>query len=115
MTDNTLEAWFKTAPQGQQATLAWLRCLITSLDPGVQEEFKWQRPCYLGRRGLFCYLQSTKNHVSLGFQNGALLDDPHGLLHGTGKDMRHVKLGPGSEPDGDALRDLLRQAWRNVS
>lgn len=45
MTDSTLEAWFKTAPQGQQATLAWLRCLITSLDPGVQEEFKWQRPC----------------------------------------------------------------------
>lgn len=35
---------------------------------------------------------ASTNHVSLEFSKGASLDDPHGVLEGTGKLRRHIKL-----------------------
>jgi hypothetical protein len=43
---------------------------------------------------------------------GAWLDDPAGLLEGTG--MRHVKLRPGQEPDAAALAALIENAYRDM-
>lgn len=40
----------------------------------------------------FGYVDAFRAHVSVGFFHGAMLDDPTGLLEGTGKCMRHVKL-----------------------
>ncbi len=45
---------------------------------------------------------------------GAWLDDPAGLLEGTGKRMRHVKLRPGQEPDAAALAALIENAYRDM-
>src|SRR3954454_22776890 len=42
----------------------------------------------------FGYVNIFRAHVNVGFFNGALLHDPAGLLLGTGKRMRHVKLLP---------------------
>jgi hypothetical protein len=42
------------------------------------------------------YVAVYSAHVNVGFFQGATLDDPHGLLQGSGKLMRHVKLHPGS-------------------
>lgn len=38
------------------------------------------------------YLADYSRHVNLGFYRGADLADPDGLLEGTGKSLRHVKL-----------------------
>ena len=40
----------------------------------------------------FAYVDAFTAHVNVGFFNGAGLADPAGLLEGTGKYMRHVKL-----------------------
>ena len=40
----------------------------------------------------YAYVMPHAAHANLGFYQGALLDDPAGLLEGTGKRMRHVKL-----------------------
>lgn len=53
------------------------------------------------------YVNAFKDHVNVGFFHGAVLEDPAGLLEGTGKRMRHVKLRPGREPDVAALGDLI--------
>lgn len=50
-------------------------------------------------------------HVNVGFFRGAELADPDGLLEGTGKFMRHVKLRPGSRVDEAALMRLIRAAY----
>ena len=42
--------------------------------------------------GPFCFLMVGKNHVTFGFSRGTSLPDPAGLLAGTGKNLRHVKL-----------------------
>src|SRR5262249_4779040 len=40
----------------------------------------------------FCYVNAFTAHVNVGFFHGAELPDPAGLLQGSGKHMRHVKL-----------------------
>jgi hypothetical protein len=44
------------------------------------------------KRGAFCYVAAYSNHVNLGFYFGAELPDPHRVLKGTGKKMRHIRF-----------------------
>ena len=62
----------------------------------------------------FAYVNVFKSHTNVGFFHGADLDDPAGLLEGTGKRMRHVKLEPGEEPDSVALGNLIHAAYLDV-
>lgn len=62
----------------------------------------------------FGYVNVFKAHVNVGFFTGAFLDDPHQLLEGTGKRMRHVKIKPGRDIDAHALAALITQAYLDV-
>jgi hypothetical protein len=62
----------------------------------------------------FAYVATFKAHVNVGFFHGAALADPAGLLHGTGKAMRHVKLRPGQAIDDAALDALVRAAHADL-
>lgn len=62
----------------------------------------------------FCYVNAFKAHVNVGFFRGAEIEDPGGLLEGTGKFMRHVKLGPGRDVDAAALKGLIRTAYADM-
>jgi len=64
--------------------------------------------------GPFGYVNSFKNHVNVGFFHGAMLDDPAGLLEGTGKRMRHVRLTADGEVSVSALSDLIDAAYRDI-
>jgi len=59
----------------------------------------------------FADVNAFTSHVNIGFFRGAELADPAGLLEGTGKFMRHVKLGPGREVPAAALRDLIHASY----
>jgi hypothetical protein len=62
----------------------------------------------------FAYVGVFKDHVNVGFFHGASLPDPAGLLEGTGKHMRHVKLRPGRAVDTSALEALIAAAYRDI-
>jgi hypothetical protein len=62
----------------------------------------------------FGYVNVFTSHVNVGFYNGAGLQDPGGLLEGTGKRMRHVKLRPASEVDSSALSALIAAAYLDM-
>lgn len=62
----------------------------------------------------FGYVNSFKSHVNVGFFHGAALEDPAGLLEGSGKHMRHVKLRPGLELNAAALRGLIDAAYLDI-
>jgi hypothetical protein len=62
----------------------------------------------------FGYVNVFKSHVNVGFYRGAELDDPAGLLEGTGKRMRHVKLKPGRDLGVTALEDLIKAAYEDI-
>lgn len=50
------------------------------------------------------------DHVTLCFLQGAALDDPDGLLQGSGSQVRHIKLAGASDLDRAPIRALLKQA-----
>ena len=62
----------------------------------------------------FGYVNVFKAHVNVGFFRGAEVGDPHGILEGTGKFMRHVKLGPEHDIDAAALRKLIETAYTDM-
>jgi len=62
----------------------------------------------------FGYVNVYTSHVSVGFFQGSALRDPAGLLEGTGKFMRHVKLRPGKAANEAALERLIEAAWEDV-
>lgn len=62
----------------------------------------------------FGYVNAFTSHVNVGFFKGAELPDPAGLLQGTGKAMRHVKLKPGAPVDAAALAALIAAAFADM-
>ena len=60
--------------------------------------------------GAFCHPVAYQNHVNLGFNRGAELDDPEGLLEGTGKLIRHIRIEKPATLRKRGVQKLIRQA-----
>ncbi len=58
----------------------------------------------------FCFYMVGKNHVTFGFHFATSLPDPQGLLEGTGKNIRHIKLCTLGDLEQTGLRELLLAA-----
>src|SRR5215472_18785743 len=119
---------FSGAVKRDPAIDRWLRRQRDELRPFAEEWFARMRQCGADVRELmhdgcpvacvadvpFAYVNVFRSHVNVGFFNRRALADPAGLLEGTGKYMRHVKLKPGSEVDEAALDDLIEAAYRDA-
>lgn len=62
----------------------------------------------------FGYVNAFRAHVNVGFFRGAEIADPEGLLEGTGKFMRHVKLRPERDVNATALMKLIETAYTDM-
>ena len=82
--------------------------------PGASEDLKWGQPCYLVGREKVVYLHAAGDQVNLGFFRAAELEDPKGLLEGTGEGMRHVNVRVPSDVKRREFAALLRQAARGA-
>src|SRR5262245_26028983 len=60
------------------------------------------------------YVNAFRAHVNVGFFYGAELEDPSGLLQGTGKRMRHVKVTPGLDLNAEALNALIAASYADI-
>jgi hypothetical protein len=58
----------------------------------------------------YCYIAPFKSYMNLGFSRGTELPDPHGLLEGTGKLLRHVKIRRLEDLERPGIRVLLAAA-----
>jgi hypothetical protein len=58
----------------------------------------------------YAYIGVQKSHVNLGFYHGAMLPDADGLLEGTGKKLRHLKIRSLDVAESRAVRALLKTA-----
>jgi hypothetical protein len=119
---------FSGAVRRDPAIDRWLRGQRDELRPIAEMWFARMRRCGADVRELmhdgcpaacvedapFGYVNAFKAHVNVGFFHGAVLEDPVGLLAGTGKRMRHVKLRPGREPDPAALGELIEAAYSDI-
>jgi len=58
----------------------------------------------------FCHIPVYSEHINLGFNKGTLLADPHNLLKGTGKLIRHVKIEQPDDYRNPKIKSLIEEA-----
>jgi len=56
------------------------------------------------------YIGVHARHINLGFYAGARMADPQGILEGSGKQMRHIKIHSQEALGTPVIRDYLRRA-----
>ena len=102
-------ALIKQMPVEQQAIATELHKVIRQVAGDLDETIKWGWPCYVGSSNV-CSIIAYRDHVNLALFRGAELADPDGLLEGTGKAMRHVKVTNVKTLRKRAISNLIRTA-----
>ena len=120
--------WFDGAVKHDPSIEGWLCTQPPELGAIARRWFSEMRECGDDVRELmhdgcpvacvgdtpFGYVNAFRAHVNVGFFVGADLVDPAGLLEGSGRRMRHVKVKPGVSFNMPALSALIRAAYAAV-
>ena len=112
--DPAVEAWFAAGSIELRSVAQKWFVRMRRCGADVRELMHDGCPMACVANAPFGYVNSFKSHVNVGFFYGAALQDPAGLLEGSGKRMRHVKLSPGRELDAAALDDLIEAAYADI-
>jgi hypothetical protein len=112
--DSAIDAWLNEHP-GELGTIArrWFEAMRNCGDE-VRELLHDGCPTACLGDAAFGYVNVFTSHVNVGFFRGNALRDPAGLLQGTGKFMRHVKLRPGTAINAAALGKLVEAAYADI-
>lgn len=112
--DPAIEAWMQAHP-GELGAIArrWFE-VMRACGGDVRELLHDGHPTACVADAAFAYVDAFTAHVNVGFFRGAELADPRGLLEGSGKFMRHVKIRPGSDVDAAALAALIEAAYVDI-
>lgn len=65
------------------------------------------------RDGIF-HIAVYAKHVNLGFNDGATLDDPKGILQGSGNQIRHIMIKTPADIRRPELRAYIRRARKSA-
>jgi hypothetical protein len=95
-----------------QKVVRGLRNLVKAVVPETKITVNsWGIPTFEAKDP-FCFYMVGKNHVTFGFHYGNSLEDPEGLLEGSGKNLRHVKLRTVEDLEKKGLKELVLAAVR---
>ena len=117
--DIPVEVFLERYPPPIRDTGLRLRDLIRIAVPeavgGVRSGWSWIGYGLPDRRAkrTFAWIGPERKHIHLGFQNGVLLADPGGLLHGAEerlKQFRYFTFEPGIDLDESVIVDYLRRS-----
>ncbi len=92
-------------------TLARIRAIVTSADPDIVEEWKWENPVW-SCDGLICTGEAYKSAVKMTFAKGASLKDPSKLFNSSleGNTRRAIDVREGEKINEKALKALIQAA-----
>ena len=112
--DPEVDAWF-SGPDDELRRFArpWFE-QMRDCGADVRELLHDGHPTACVGDAAFGYVNAFRAHVNVGFFHGAMLDDPAGLLEGTGKRMRHVKLRWAQQVNAVALSELIAAAYWDI-
>jgi hypothetical protein len=109
-----IEAWMHDhADELGEIAQTWFE-VMRNCGEDVREVLHDGHPTACVVTAAFAYVNVFKAHVNVGFFRGAEITDPDGLLEGTGKLMRHVKLRPQERLDPRALTKLIEVAYTDM-
>jgi len=113
-------ALLESFPEPMREIAERLRSVVRRAVPDAVEAVRpgWRLIGYdvpAGRRtAYFAYVAPEDGHVHLGFEQGVLMDDPAGVLLGSGvtRQVRWLTFRPGDALDPPLLDALVREAAR---
>ena len=106
------DGWFAALDESIGPLAADLRSLIRKAVPDATECIKWGTPNY-EKDGFICSIRAGKGFIALQFGPiGTSLEDPDGLLEGTGKAMRHVKIRSKTDLKKQLFTSWIKQATK---
>jgi hypothetical protein len=113
--DPAVDTFLKGYPPQVRAIAVKARETILSVFPGATEKVYpgWKVIQYgagAGMENVFAAISPQKERINLGLANGANLPDPEGLLQGSGKGIRHIKLTSPEAAAKPAVKDLVAGA-----
>jgi hypothetical protein len=108
-----VDAWFLMGDEVRRLAEPWF-ARMRACGPDVRDILHDGCPTACVGDAAFGYVAAFSAHANVGFFHGASLEDPAGLLQGSGKQMRHVKLLWGHPVDTRALETLIDAAYRDV-
>lgn len=91
--------------------VAAIRSLVKESAPKAEELMSYGLPMYKQKR-TFAWISPGKQGITLSFMRGVGFDDRYGLLRGTAKHARYVKLKNVGEINKPALRYYIKQALK---
>ncbi|HXC60874.1 MAG TPA: DUF1801 domain-containing protein [Steroidobacteraceae bacterium] len=112
--DAAVERWLNGEPAQLRALARYWFSHLRSCGADVLELMHDGGPTACVGDAAFAQVNAFRSHVNVGFFHGVTLDDPAGLLEGSGKRMRHVKLIPGEVIDENALKKLITAAYVDI-
>ena len=112
--DPRIDAWF-SAPHHELRMVVkpWFERLRAA-GADVRELLHDGHPIACVEDAAFAYVDAFSAHAGVGFFFGAFLHDPAGLLEGSGKRMRHVKLRWGQPVNEVGLAALISAAYSDM-
>jgi hypothetical protein len=112
--DPVIDRWFTgQAPDLGAIARFWFQ-QMRECGPDVRAVMHDGCPTACVTDAAFGYVNVFRVHVNVGFFRGAELDDPRGVLQGSGKRMRHVKVDSRGDLDTVALVSLIRAAHADM-
>ncbi len=112
--DIAFSDWLMEQPEELQPIAQKWFDLLKTCGQEVEPIFHDNYPIVCVDHAPFAYVNAYSAHVNVGFFYGAELPDPHGLLQGTGKHMRHIKFRSTSDHNEKAILALIELAYADI-
>jgi hypothetical protein len=113
--DPRVDAYIDALPRWQQAICHEVRDLVHAADPDVTETIKRTTRPYFVLEGNICALLAARDHVSVFLYDGAIVDDPEGIITAghQNKTARTVAVRQGETINAAALTAMFRHIIAN--
>lgn len=107
-----IEALIAKTPDWRSARFVEVRETILSVDPAIEETWKWMGSPVWERDGILCVGNIFKQKVQLVFLDGAALPDPDGIFNTelTGNKRRGIDFFEADQVPTESLQNLIRAA-----
>jgi len=107
-------------PQVQELALKLRALVLEEMAPCYENIYDAYSAVAIGygtsdklRDGIF-HIAVYSKHVNLGFNEGATLDDPKGILQGNGNQIRHITIKSVEDIKRPELRAYIRRARKKA-
>ena len=94
-----------------QPIVAAVRTLMKESAPGAKEMMSYGLPMYIKRLTL-AWISPNKKGVTVSFMRGVGFEDKYGLLRGSAKHARFVRMKNLAEVNKPALKYYIKQALK---